>query len=62
MQKKLKPFIKGYNFRIYPTEAQKELFAKTFGSCRYVYNRLLDEVKAEYEAYKQSCKTPGATK
>jgi hypothetical protein len=30
MQEQPKTFIKGYNFRIYPTEAQKELFAKIF--------------------------------
>jgi putative transposase len=61
MQKQAKPFIKGYRFRIYPTEAQKELFAKTFGSCRYIYNRLLAEAKTEYEAYKQLCKTSTTT-
>jgi putative transposase len=61
MQEKLKPFIKGYKFPIYPTEAQKILFINTFGSCRYVYNRILEDIKAEYEAYKQSCETPGTT-
>jgi putative transposase len=60
MQEKLKPFIKGYKFPIYPTEAQKKLFINTFGSCRYVYNRILEDIKAEYEAYKEACKTPGA--
>jgi putative transposase len=60
MQEKLKPFVKGYKFPIYPTEAQKELFANTFGSCRYVYNRILEDIKAEYNAYKQSLETPGA--
>jgi putative transposase len=55
-----KIFLKRYNFRIYPTEEQKVLFAKTFGCCRYVYNRLLAEANAEYEAYKESLKTPGA--
>jgi putative transposase len=62
MQKQCKPFIKGYKFRIYPTEAQKILFINTFGCCRYVYNRIRNDIKAEYEAYKQSCETPGAIK
>jgi putative transposase len=61
MQKQHKPFIKGYKFRIYPTEEQKKLLANTFGSCRFVYNRLLADAKAEYEAYKQSLETPGVT-
>jgi putative transposase len=61
MQQQHKPFIKGYKYRIYPTEAQKELLAKTFGCCRYVYYKLLEAIKAEYEAYKESLKTPSAT-
>jgi putative transposase len=60
MQQQAKPFIKDYRFRIYPTEKQKELFANTFGACRYVYNKLLEGIIAEYEAYKEACKTPGA--
>ena len=44
-------FRKGYKFPFYPTEDQKVLLAKTFGSCRYVYNRGLAEAKAEYEQY-----------
>lgn len=31
-----------YSFRIYPTEEQKILIAKTFGCCRFVYNYFLD--------------------
>lgn len=34
---------KAYRFRIYPDEAQKSLFEKTFGCCRFVWNHLLDE-------------------
>jgi putative transposase len=61
MQEQPKTFPRRYNFRIYSTEAQKKLFANTFGCCRYVYNRILEDIKAEYEAYKQSCKIPTAT-
>jgi putative transposase len=60
MQKQRKPFIKGYRFRIYPTEAQKKLFIDTFGCCRYVYNRIREDIIADYEAYKKSLETPGA--
>lgn len=30
-------------YRIYPTEEQQVLFAKTFGCCRKVWNLMLDE-------------------
>ena len=46
-----KPFKKGYKYRIYPTETQIELINKTFGCCRYVYNRALAESKIEYKYY-----------
>ena len=36
-----------YRFRIYPNKSQKELFARTFGCVRFVYNRMLAE-KIEY--------------
>ena len=38
-----------YRFRIYPNKPQRELFAKTFGCVRFVYNRMLAEKKAYYE-------------
>ena len=44
-------FVKGFKFPCYPTEEQKVLLAKTFGCCRYVYNRGLKEAVAEYEHY-----------
>ena len=42
--------MRAYKYRIYPTDEQKVLFAKTFGSCRFVYNWVLD---LKIEAYKQ---------
>ena len=35
------PMNKAYKYRIYPSETQKELLAKTFGCCRFVYNQTL---------------------
>lgn len=46
-----KPLKKGFKFRIYPTAEQKSLIERTFGCCRYVFNRALAESKAEYEQY-----------
>lgn len=42
--------LRAYKYRIYPTDEQKVMLAKTFGCCRYVYNwaRTLKE-----KAYKE---------
>ena len=40
---------KAYRFRIYPDREQEELIHKTFGCCRFVYNRMLSERKEIYE-------------
>ena len=45
--------LRAYKYRIYPTEEQKVLFAKTFGCCRFVYNWALN---LRIEAYKQGKK------
>jgi len=37
-----------YRFRIYPSEQQKILLAKHFGSCRFVWNYFLNERKEFY--------------
>ena len=34
---------KAYRYRIYPTTAQKMMFAKTFGCVRFVYNKMLSD-------------------
>ena len=44
---------KAYKFRIYPNEGQKELFAKTFGCKRFVYNKILSDHIAQYEETKK---------
>lgn len=40
---------KAYKFRIYPTEAQKFIFSKIFGGCRFVYNKALEYKKNLYD-------------
>lgn len=40
---------KAIKYRIYPTTEQRELFAKTFGCCRKVYNLMLADKIAHYE-------------
>ncbi|UNK16898.1 transposase [Paenibacillus sp. N3/727] len=43
---------KAYKFRLYPTQEQEQLLAKTFGSVRFVYNKMLAERKETYEQFK----------
>ena len=47
-------------FRIEPNAAQRELFEKTFGCCRFVYNIMLEEKKAEYKRSGKMLKTTPA--
>lgn len=47
------PLVKGFKYRIYPTEEQKTYLQKVFGSSRFVYNYFLAELKEEYENYKK---------
>jgi putative transposase len=42
-----------YKYRIYPTKSQEVLLAKTFGCCRFVYNRALAVKTALYEKEKK---------
>lgn len=48
--------LRAYKYRIYPTEEQRVLLAKTFGCCRFVYNWALN---LKIEIYKQEKKSIG---
>ena len=39
---------KSFEYRIYPNARQRELLGRTFGCCRYVWNRVLAARKDEY--------------
>ena len=41
---------KAFVFRIYPTKEQQVLFNNTFGCCRFIYNKMLADKKAYYDA------------
>lgn len=45
---------KAYKYHIYPNEKQKEVIAKTFGCCRFVYNKYLAEKIELYKTEKKS--------
>lgn len=40
---------KAYKYRIYPNKKQKEIMSKTFGCCRFVYNKYLAKRIKMYE-------------
>jgi len=50
-----KPTLKAYKYRIYPTDTQVVFFAKTFGCCRFVWNKMLDE---KLQAYNKKERIP----
>jgi putative transposase len=43
-----------YKFTAYPTEEQRNLFARTVGCVRFVYNHILADKKSHYEATKEN--------
>lgn len=45
---------KTFEYRIYPNNAQKVLLQKTFGCCRYVFNKVLAMRQEEYKQGKKS--------
>lgn len=46
--------LKAYKYRLYPTEEQKVLLAKHFGSSRFIYNYALDKKIKSYQTTKES--------
>ena len=40
---------RAYKFRLYPDREQAELFQKTFGCCRFLYNHMLADKTEMYE-------------
>jgi len=49
-----------YKFRLYPTLEQQEFFARTFGCCRFIWNRMLADRIQHYEKTKESLMTTPA--
>lgn len=45
---------KAYKYRIYPNKKQKEIITKTFGCCRFVYNKYLAKRIEMYEQNKET--------
>lgn len=45
---------RAYKYRIYPNKKQQEIIAKTFGCCRFVYNKYLGKRIEMYEKNKEA--------
>ena len=62
---RIKPEIQYNTIKVplYPTPEQKELFQKTFGCCRYIWNRMLSDQERFYlETDKHFIPTPAKYK
>ena len=44
---------RAYKLRIYPNREQREILDKTFGCCRFIYNKMLEERKQVYQKLKE---------
>ena len=54
---------KAYRYRLYPTDEQKVMFAKTFGCVRFIYNKMLgDRLDYYKETGKKLNNTPAQYK
>lgn len=40
---------RAYKYRLYPSDEQKVFFAKSFGCCRFIYNKMLADKIAAYQ-------------
>lgn len=46
--------IKGYKFRLYPNQKQREYFEKCFGCCRFIWNKMLADKIEYYKATEEN--------
>lgn len=54
---------KSYRYRLCPNKSQREFFDKTFGCCRFIYNKMLeDKINYYNETNEQLKNTPAQYK
>ena len=51
---------KAIKYRLYPTKEQEDMFAKTFGCCRKIWNLMLNDKIEHYRATKEMLQTTPA--
>lgn len=52
--------MKAFKYHIYPNQEQREYFAKTFGSTRFIYNRMLHDKIEHYKLTEKTLKNTPA--
>ncbi|WP_378956785.1 IS200/IS605 family element RNA-guided endonuclease TnpB [Pelosinus sp. sgz500959] len=52
--------MKAFKYRMYPNQEQREYFTKTFGSTRFIYNRMLHDKIEHYKLTEQTLKNTPA--
>ena len=52
---------KAYKYRIYPTTVQRELFLRTFGCCRFIWNAMLSDKISYYKEHGTMLRTTPAS-
>jgi putative transposase len=57
--KKVKPLISADRCRLYPTPAQESVFLEISGSCRFVYNKTIEYVRAQEGVRRAAFKRDG---
>ena len=58
----MKKIMKGYIFRLYPTQNQIQLIEKSFGCSRYIYNYFLEKNKNYINSYNSIKELPNLVK
>ena len=58
----MEKIMKGYIFRLYPTDKQIELIEKSFGCSRYIYNYFLNKNKNYMNSYESIKELPNLVK
>ena len=54
-------YNKAFKYRIYPSDSQIVLIEKTFGCCRFIYNKMLSDKMAYYKKNKKTLKITSAS-
>ena len=53
-------FNKSFKYRLYPNKKQREFFEKTFGCCRFIYNKMLEDKISYYKETESMLKSTPA--
>ena len=55
VRKETKMMHYAFKFRLYPNKQQREYFENTFGACRFMWNKLLEDSMNNYKLTGKLC-------